>query len=59
MLRLSSALLIVALCCALTLAVIYYNTAPRIEEQKKMLEAELAAVQADIKAVDVELSSNK
>ncbi len=37
MLRLSSALLIVALCCALTLAVIYYNTAPRIEEQKKML----------------------
>ncbi len=37
MLRLSSALLIVALCCAFTLAVIYYNTAPRIEEQKKML----------------------
>ncbi|MCG2711127.1 MAG: RnfABCDGE type electron transport complex subunit G [Candidatus Omnitrophica bacterium] len=37
MLRLSSALLIVALCCALTLAVIYYNTAPRIEEQKKIL----------------------
>ena len=37
MLRLSSALLIVALCCALTLAVIYYITAPRIEEQKKML----------------------
>ncbi|MCK4993682.1 MAG: RnfABCDGE type electron transport complex subunit G [Candidatus Omnitrophica bacterium] len=37
MLRLSSALLIVALCCALTLALIYYNTAPRIEEQKKML----------------------
>ncbi len=37
MLRLSSALLIVALCCALILAVIYHNTAPRIEEQKKML----------------------
>ncbi|MFH1092638.1 MAG: FMN-binding protein [Candidatus Omnitrophota bacterium] len=37
MLRLSLTLLTVALCCALTLAVIYYNTAPRIEEQKKML----------------------
>lgn len=37
MFRLSSALLIVALCCALTLAVIYHNAAPRIEEQKKML----------------------
>lgn len=37
MLRLSSALLIVALCCALTLALIYYNTAPRIEKQKQMM----------------------
>ena len=37
MLRLSSALLIVALCCALTLAVIHYITASRVEEQKKML----------------------
>ncbi len=45
MLRLSSALLIVALCCALTLAVIYYNTAPRIEAQKQIsLERSLKSV---------------
>ena len=45
MLRLSSALLIIALCCALTLAVIYHVTAPRIETQKQvLLERSLKAV---------------
>ena len=45
MFRLSTSLLIVALCCALTLSVIYYNTAPKIEQQKKiMLERSLNSV---------------
>ncbi|MCP4650598.1 MAG: RnfABCDGE type electron transport complex subunit G [PVC group bacterium] len=45
MLRLSGALLIVAMVCALTLALIYKQTAPVIEKQKQMLlERSLKAV---------------